>query len=106
MPVFNIALCFSGFILLALAMERHFETVIGASPRRAQSAMLKVGGWAALILAATRSIQSDGPSVGLAIWVGELGIAATLVALLLTYGSRRVVLAAFVVGLLAACFLG
>jgi hypothetical protein len=32
--------------------------------------------------------------------------AATLVALLLTYGSRRVVLAAFVVGLLAACFLG
>jgi hypothetical protein len=104
MPVFNIALCFSGFILLALAMERHFETVIGASPRRAQSAMLKVGGWAALILAATRSIQS--PSVGLAIWVGELGIAATLVALLLTYGSRRVVLAAFVVGLLAACFLG
>jgi len=104
MPVFDIALCCSGFILLALAMNRHFEAVIGVSPRRWQTIALKAAGWAALILAAARSIQTDGPSVGLAIWVGELGIAATLVVLLLTYGSRRTVLMTFAAGLVAACF--
>jgi hypothetical protein len=64
-----------------------------------------VTGWVILALAATQSIQQEGASIGLAIWVGELGVAAMLVALLLTYGSRRLVISAGALGLLAALML-
>jgi len=81
-----------GFILLALSMNRYFEVVFGGPVTSRYSLLLKFAGWAILALAATRAIQLDGASIGLAIWVGELGIAAMLVALLLTYGSRHIVL--------------
>ena len=92
MPISNLVLCLLGFILLALSMNRYFEVVFGGPVTSRYSLLLKFAGWAILALAATRAIQLDGASIGLAIWVGELGIAAMLVALLLTYGSRHIVL--------------
>lgn len=105
MPISNLALCLAGFILLALSMNRHFEVVFGGPVTAPFSLAFRVTGWVILALAATQSIQQEGTSIGLAMWVGELGVAAMLVALLLTYGSRRLVLSAGALALLAALML-
>ncbi|MDX3895866.1 MULTISPECIES: DUF3325 domain-containing protein [Pusillimonas] len=86
----SLALEFCGLTLLALAMERHHEQVFGDRPARVGPAVLKAAGWLLLILATLPPIARYGPSIGLAVWVGELTIAALAVMLLHTYSPRLI----------------
>ena len=103
MPVFDAAFSFAGLLALALSMDRHFEAVFGKASGRSRAIALKVAGWTALALAATRAALSHGASVSLTIWMGELSVAALLVVLLVTYGSRSLVLACLAFA--AACLM-
>ncbi|WP_397473842.1 DUF3325 domain-containing protein [Pusillimonas sp.] len=100
----SLLLGFCGLTLLALRMERHREQVWGDRPLAAAPFVFTSGGWLLLGLAAIPPISRHGASIGLAVWAGELTIAAMAVVLLHTYAPRRVpsVLAAVAAVALAA----
>lgn len=81
---------FCGLALLALKMERHHEQVFGDRPAIAPPLALAGAGWLLLGLAAMPPVARYGASIGLAVWVGELSIAAVAVLLLHAYAPRWV----------------
>lgn len=103
----SLALEFCGLTLLALTMERHHEQVFGDRPALVRPAFLALAGWLLLILATLPPIAEYGASIGLAIWVGELTVAALAVLLLHTYAPRLIpaLLAAAAVSVPAAAML-
>jgi hypothetical protein len=78
-------LCTLGFALLSASMERHARQVFGTSPTRRSQLVRTLCGWAVLALALIPALDAYGISIGISVWVGFLAVAATLVALLLTY---------------------
>jgi len=86
----SLALEFCGLALLALTMERHYEQVFGDRPALVRPAVLTVAGWLLLLLATMPPIARYGASIGLAVWVGELTLAALAVLLLHTYSPRLI----------------
>ncbi|GHU09721.1 hypothetical protein AGMMS50225_11280 [Betaproteobacteria bacterium] len=77
-----------GFGLLSVSMERHARQVFGAPSGKRSRLVCTLCGWAALGLALLPALDAYGISIGLAVWVGFLAVAATLVALTLTYRPR------------------
>lgn len=86
----SLLLEFCGFTLLALHMERHREQVFGDRPVAIAPFILAGAGWLLLLLATIPLIRMHGPSIGLAIWAGELTLAAVAVVLLNTYAPRLI----------------
>lgn len=84
----SLLLAFCGLALLALSMEKHREQVFGDRPTMAPPLALTCAGWLLLGLAAMPPISHHGASIGLAVWTGELSIAAITVVLLHTYAPR------------------
>lgn len=76
--------------LLALSMARHHEQVFGGRPARFRPAVPAALGWLLLILSTLPPIARHGTSIGLAVWAGELTLAALAVLLLHTYAPRLV----------------
>jgi len=86
----SLALEFCGLTLLALGMARHHEQVFGDRPARVRPAVLTAFGWLLLIVSTLPPVARHGTSIGLAVWVGELTLAALAVLLLHTYAPRFV----------------
>lgn len=93
MSVFGLALAFSGFAALCLAMEKHQMELYGA--RRATPArrrQLRAVGWLLLGAAFACCVAAAGWSVGPVLWLGSLTASAALLALgLLPYRPRLIV---------------
>lgn len=85
MIALGLALAFSGFVGLSLAMARHHEQVFGYRPARRRALLLRWGGWLLLALAVAPCIAALGPSVGLAAWAALLTVAAALLMVMLSY---------------------
>jgi hypothetical protein len=83
-----LALTLFGFGALSASMERHAKQIFGKLPqpkaRRRHAAL----GWVSLALALIPAIHAYGLSTGIAVWVGFLGVAATVIGLLLTYQPK------------------
>ncbi|WP_017522925.1 DUF3325 domain-containing protein [Pusillimonas noertemannii] len=86
----SLALEFCGLALLALSMARHHEQVFGDRPALVRPAVAAALGWLLLILSTLPPIARHGTSIGLAVCVGELTLAAFAVLLLHTYAPRFV----------------
>jgi hypothetical protein len=74
-----------GLGLLSASMERHARQIFGVKPAEETRRLRIVAGWVVLTLALFPAIYAYGLSVGVAVWVGFLAVAATLVAFMLTY---------------------
>lgn len=68
-----------GFALLALAMARHQEDLLGRTLQPVQSRYLRLGGWLLLAAALAVAVEGRGWGLGLVSWIGHLSLAAGLV---------------------------
>lgn len=87
----SLALCISAFGSLCLGTPRHFEQVFKRKPQPLLRHTLRLLGWLLLGLAIMPAVAALGSSVGLALWVSALTIAAMGQALLLTYQPRLII---------------
>lgn len=89
MSALGVLLAFCGFAVLSLSMEKHYEQVFAQAPAGQRLRILRYCGWLLLAVAAWPAIQHAGGSIGLAIWAGELTLAAVAVMLTLSYIPRQ-----------------
>jgi hypothetical protein len=94
MTLLALALAYSGFCSLCLAMDRHHADLFGTRPSAGRARLLYWGGWTLLALALWLSIAAHGVAVGSVLWVGLLSVAAVTLVLLLTYRPRLAAVAA------------
>ncbi|WP_434405230.1 DUF3325 domain-containing protein [Sphingobium sp. DN12] len=78
-------LLFAGFTALALSLAKHHRDLFGTplGPRKMWG--LRVAGGLLLCTGIVPAVRYSGHSAGLVLWTGLLAVAATTVALLLTY---------------------
>ncbi|MDR3299506.1 MAG: DUF3325 family protein [Candidatus Accumulibacter sp.] len=82
------ALASIGFGALSTSMERHAKQIFGQLPPAATRRLRAAAGWLALALALVPAIHAYGIATGIAVWLGFLAVAATAIALLLSYRPR------------------
>ena len=75
----SMLLCIPGFAALALAMERHQEDVFKAALSPATTRLVRVAGWALLLLALLLLVRTRGWSLGLIAYSGHTSFAAGVV---------------------------
>ncbi len=96
MTLFAIALAFSGFTALCLAMEKHQLELYGkdrAGPERMR--LWRIVGWLLLAAAFALCVSARGWGIGPVLWLGTLSAGAVVVALwLLPYRPNALVPAA------------
>ncbi|WP_017170104.1 DUF3325 family protein [Xanthomonas phaseoli] len=84
-----LALNFSGFAALCLAMDKHQQQLRGRLLGTTRSRQLRVVGWLLLCLTFALAVHAQGWGIGAVLWLGTLTASAAVLALwLLPY--RRV----------------
>ena len=101
MMLLSFTLVFTGFVLLSLAMKRHFKQLMPAyrTPLQSQITTLRILGFTCLISAAAMVVHSQGMGLGLVYWTGLLTFAALLQSLFLAYRPQwlmRLLLTGFI----------
>lgn len=105
MIALSLALSFSAMGLLCLAMPRNHEQVFRRKPSSRLALLLRASGWVLLAGALIPAIIALGVSVGLALWVSLLSVAALGLGLLLTYQPRLMLPALVAAPLIGLCLL-
>ncbi|HYM86317.1 MAG TPA: DUF3325 domain-containing protein [Pseudoxanthomonas sp.] len=78
-----------GFVLLALAMSRHWSEVTGqAALSEVRIKVLRAAGFSALAVGLALAVFAQGPGFGSVLWVMALTTSAAAVALTLTWRPR------------------
>lgn len=85
----SLALCFLGFLCLALSMIRHQENLFGRCRSRLFTWCQRCLGWVALFFAAVLAMTSLGVAVGLTAYSGHTSLGAGLTFLMLLFIERR-----------------
>lgn len=87
MILLSFVITYIGFVMLALAMNRHYSQLQPKQkkPSIRKTVIFRLIGLVWLIAACMLCIASDGLGVGLAYWTGLLTFAAVLLSLLLSY---------------------
>jgi hypothetical protein len=86
--VLALALCYAGWCLLCLGMERHQRDFFGAAASPSRRRSLRLGGWFALLLAFAISVYAIGWEFGPVLWACALMLAALVWTLLLPFAAR------------------
>ncbi|MCL1526125.1 DUF3325 domain-containing protein [Xanthomonas nasturtii] len=90
-----LALNFSGFAALCLAMDKHQQDLRGRLLGAARSRQLRVLGWVVVLLTFALAVHAQGWGIGPVLWLGTLtGAAAVLSLWLLPYRRGAIVPAA------------
>lgn len=84
----SLGLAFAGFCLLALAMLRHREQMLGKGATGRWQAYARPLGWLLLGLSLIPCVAAHGWSMGIVWWLGVLTAAVAPIMLLLTYRPR------------------
>ena len=84
--VFTLSL--AAFAALALAMERHQDDLFGRPLPARRTRALRVAGWAALLLALTVAVCSEGWGLGLVTLSGHTSLCAAIVCVALILRQR------------------
>ncbi|WP_186163896.1 DUF3325 family protein [Burkholderia gladioli] len=81
--------CLAAFACLALAMERHQETVFGKALAAAPTRLLRWLGWLGLLAGLWLAVAARGWALGLATYSGVTSLAAGIVIGALIVRERR-----------------
>ncbi|MFO3707338.1 DUF3325 domain-containing protein [Xanthomonas codiaei] len=97
-----LALNFSGFAALCLAMEKHQHEVRGRGLGTARTRQLLVVGWLLLLFTFGLAVHAQAWGIGPVLWLGSLTAAAAVLALwLLPYRRGLILPAALIAPVLA-----
>lgn len=102
MPYESGLIGYAAFASLALAMKKHGDSL--AWSFLPSQRVLQVLGWALLALSATVAVVRLGAPLGVTTWIGQMGVAAPLLALLLSWRPKLSAILAGV-GLVCALFI-
>lgn len=80
-----LALTYSGFTALSLAMNRHYKQVFATRPSPLQRVVFKASGWALLVVAAWRCLVVFGAANGPIVFLGLISAAGLSLIVLLSY---------------------
>lgn len=83
-----IGLTYAGLAWLCLAMDRHHRQVAGGTVQPGIARLLRLAGFAALVLSFAAAIAAEGWSLGPVAWFGSLTAAGLALVLLLPYRPR------------------
>jgi hypothetical protein len=86
--VLALALCYAGWCLLCLGMERHHRDLFRVLPSPGRRRRLRIGGWFALVLAFATGVYATGWEFGPVLWACALMLAALAWTLLLPFAAR------------------
>lgn len=89
MPAATMLVCVSAFACLAMAMERHQQTIFGTMLSRAASLRFRCAGWFGLAVALWLCIAARGWGLGLVYYSGCTSFAAGVVYCALIAYERR-----------------
>lgn len=92
--VASFAWAISGFLLLALTIDRHYQDIYGKSATRLDKRyvnILHTFGWTALLMSFVSAVIYKGWYVGSVAWMGVLATTAFGLMLLLTYKPSWVI---------------
>lgn len=81
-------LCYGGFTVLCLSMDRHHAELLGRKPSVRRRQGMKLGGWVLLALSLWAAVASTGWTLGLVEWFAVLMLSALLLVLLMPYRPR------------------
>jgi len=87
--VWTLLISLAGFAALALAMDRHQEDLFGRELSPRVTRLLRIVGWAGLLLALGVIVGRQGWALGLVSYSGCTSLAAGLVFLALVVHQRR-----------------
>ncbi|MEX5343994.1 DUF3325 domain-containing protein [Pseudomonas sp. I2] len=79
---------FAGFAALCLAMEKHFNDLLGRKPGAQLVRALRIGGWVLLALSLVLAVHLRGWALGLVEWIAVLMAGVTLWVFGLPYQPR------------------
>lgn len=96
----TLLLSYTGFIALALAMERHQEQAELPVLDGRRKLGWRLIGTVGLVLALLVAIEAEGTSVGITFWLGMLSISGLACAAVFSYAPRRALSSALVIGAL------
>ncbi|MHA6161961.1 DUF3325 domain-containing protein [Pseudomonas sichuanensis] len=82
---------FAGFAGLCLAMEKHFNDLLGRKPTATVLKALRIGGWSLLLLSLVLAVHLRGLALGLVEWIAVLMAGVTLWVFGLPYQPRLLV---------------
>lgn len=79
---------FAGFAGLCLAMDRHYQDLLGRKPTPQRLRVLRLGGWALLLLALCSAVAAAGWAMGIVQWLAMLMVGLALWIFALPYQPR------------------
>ncbi len=81
--------CYSGFVLLALSQDRHWERAGGGRDCPARLVLpTRIAGYAFLLCSLSLAVWRDGPSFGSLVWATMLSVGAVAVTCTLTWRAN------------------
>lgn len=94
-------LCYVGFTALCLSMSRHYSELVGGSLTLGRGRVLKLSGWAVLLLSLWFAVISQNPGQALVQWFAALMGSAVLLVFVMSYWPRLALSLAGIGALLA-----
>ncbi len=88
MAALALALAYTGFTCLCLAMERHYRQVWAGVPSASRQNSLRGTGWLCLVLSLLPCFSVWGAAIGTVAWFGLLSLAGLGLGFLLPYAPR------------------
>lgn len=85
----TLLICVLAFAFLALAMDRHQDTVFGRELPEGQSRAFRIAGWCGIVLALRVVVGDEGWALGLVSFSGCTSLAAGIVYGVLVLRERR-----------------
>jgi len=79
---------YAGFVGLCLGMDKHFTELLGRKPRAAQCKVLRIGGWALLLVSLLLALRGPDLALALVQWIAVLMAAVSLWVFGLAYLPR------------------
>lgn len=89
-----IAITFTGFSLIALAMDKHRAQITDREFSPKLKPAIMIAGWVLLIVSAVPCVQQYKISIGLTAWFGCMSVSGSVLVLMLAYIPRKVSISA------------
>lgn len=86
----NLGLSFAALAALCLSLNRHHADIFGTKPSGRRVVLLRILGWAGLVLGLVVAGEAEGWGFGPVQWIGALSGAGAGLVLLLSYRPRLV----------------
>jgi len=88
----NIYIAYLAFVMICLGMDKHYKSVLSTNINIQLKKSFKIAGWILLAVSLYLFILFNGISLGITYWIGITAPVITLIALILNYKAKILLL--------------